>query len=68
MFTIVLIAVAAVFVIAVVVHEVRTWRTPGRKVSQQAPMDSGQNNLGRLTQQTNIHNDGPFGGTPGSGM
>lgn len=68
MFTIVLIAVAAVFVIAVVVHEVRTWRKPGHHISQQAPTDNAHNNTAHLTHHTNIHNDKPFGSNPGSSM
>ena len=66
MFTIVLIVLAAVFVIAVLVHEVRTWRKPGRQISQQASMDSDQTNTAHLTHHTNIHNDKTFGSGPSS--
>jgi hypothetical protein len=65
-FTIVLIVLAAIVVIVVAVHEVRSWRKPGRHIGQNASMDSGQTNTARLTQQTNIHDSNPFGGTPGS--
>ena len=65
MFTYILIAVAAIVVVAVVVHEARTWRRPGKRIGQNAPMDSDANNQARLIQGTNVHNDGPFN-TPGS--
>ncbi|GAA1151284.1 hypothetical protein [Nocardioides aquiterrae] len=42
MFTYLLIAVAVVLVVAVVWHQIRTRNTPGRTISQDAPLrDSG---------------------------
>ena len=38
MFTYILIAAAAVLVVAVVWHQIRTRNTPGRYISQDAPM------------------------------
>ena len=49
---------------AVVVHEARTWRRPGKRIGQDAPMDSDANNHARLIQGTNVHTDNPFN-TPG---
>lgn len=65
MFTYLLIAIAVVLVVAVVVHEVRSWRRPGKQISQNAPMDSEANNHARLIQGTNIHNNGPFNSSGG---
>jgi hypothetical protein len=64
MFTYILIAVAAGLVVAVVVHEARTWRRPGKRIGQNAPMDSDADNHARLIQGTNVHSNGPFD-TPG---
>lgn len=58
MFTYILIAIAVVVVVAVVVHEARSWRRPGKQISQNAPMDSDANNTARLVQGTNIHTNG----------
>lgn len=66
MFTIVLIVPAAICLIVVVVHEVVTWRRPGRTIRVNAPMDSSQNNRARITHETNIHDGSSFGGTPGN--
>ena len=43
MLTYILIAVAAVVVVAVVVHEIRSWRRPGRHITLNAPMDDSKN-------------------------
>jgi hypothetical protein len=67
MFTYVLIALGALVAIAVVVHEVRSWRKPGHhRTGQNAPMDDGQVNDARHTNWTNVHNTNDFGGAPGS--
>jgi FtsZ-interacting cell division protein ZipA len=65
MFTYILIAVAAIVVVAVVVHEIRSWRRPGKQIAQNAPMDSNANNHARLIQGTNIHSSGPFDSSGG---
>ena len=43
MFTYILIAAAAVLVVAAVWHQIRTRNTPGRQITQNAPMDSPMN-------------------------
>ena len=53
MFTYFLIAAAVVFVVAVVVHQVRTWNTPGRYITQNAPIDDPLNAEAR--RQHDVH-------------
>lgn len=62
-FTIILIVLGAALVVAVVVSQVRG-RRGGHHISQNASMDSDNNNVARYTSTTNIHNHDGFG-TPG---
>jgi hypothetical protein len=54
------IAAGALLVVALVVHEVRSWRKPGRSIGLNAPMDSDAVNQARLAQGTNPHGDGSY--------
>jgi preprotein translocase subunit SecG len=64
-FTIILIVLGAVLVIAVIVSQVRG-RRGGHHISQNASMGGTSNNIANHTAQTNIHNHNDFGGTPGT--
>lgn len=57
-FTIILIVVGVALVVTVAVHEIRHWKRPGHHISQNASMDSDNNNIARYTSTTNIHNGG----------
>lgn len=65
MFTTVLIALAALVLVAVVVHEIRSWRRPGHHIAQNAPMDDTGVGHAHLLNHSNIHNPSDFGGMPG---
>jgi len=61
MFTWVLAGLAALLVATVVVHEIRSWRRPGRQIGQNAPMDDDRVNNARFT--SGVANDfGRLGG------
>jgi hypothetical protein len=64
-FTIILIVLGAALLVTVVVHEIRRWNKPGHHITQNAAMDSSQNNRARLTSDTNIHSGNDFGGSAG---
>ena len=63
-FTIVLIVLGAALVLAVVISQLRARHTR-RHISQNASMDSNDNNSAHYTSRTNIHNGNDFGGTAG---
>lgn len=60
MFTTILIAVGALSVVVLVVHEIRSWRKPGQHISQNASMNDDHVNKAHLTQDLNVHR-GDFG-------
>jgi len=64
-FTIILIVVGAALVVTIAVHEIRRWNRPGHHISQNAPMDSNNNNTARYVSDTNIHDRSGFGGSTG---
>lgn len=64
MFTYILIAIAAVFVVAVVVHEARSWRRPGRYITQNAPMDDANNSWAKWQHDSRTSSQ-ISGGGPG---
>ena len=66
-FTIILIVVGAALVVTIAVHEIRRWNRPGHHISQNASMDSNDNNIARYTSTTNIH-DGGNGFISGGGL
>jgi len=66
MFTWILAGLAALVVVVVVVHEIRSWRKPGRRIGQNAPMNDGQVNDARFTSGgANSHDPNTFGGPGG---
>ena len=65
MFTYILVAAAAVLVVAVVWHQVRTWNKPGRQISQNAPMDDSMNSRAKFQHDVNT-NSQTYGGGAGS--
>ena len=65
MFTYFLIAAAVVLVAAVVVHQVRTWNTPGRHITQNAPIDDPLNSRAKFQHDINS-NSQSYGGGAGS--
>lgn len=60
MFTVTLIALGALSLVVLVVHEIRSWRKPGQHISQNAPMGDDHVNKAHLIQDTNVHR-GDFG-------
>jgi hypothetical protein len=57
MFTWILVTAVAATAVAVVIHEIRSWRKPGRTIPLNAPMDSQSVNDARHIHGTNIHKD-----------
>jgi hypothetical protein len=63
MLTIILIALGSLFVLGVVVHEIRSWRKPGHHISQNAPMNDAREGRARITQETTNVSHGRGGAT-----